>query len=1203
MHKKLVLLYCLSVFLFFFVQVNASVQLPAAEAQEKARNFIQRTAQYSLENPDAPSAMPEWIHASPGIPLLVHRYPDLKATYYLVPVVNHENKVISLVSIDADDGKWNCYVKFESRDSLFKVDKEEAAGLFLETFRVLAPFDSIFLVIMSDKNLYWYHKGEGGDSIDEYFVNVSEPTDIFRKADAETPDPMALSGSYQGDLFKLTGETPVKGAHPTNELPVTEFLGDHISEELKSDQTAFFYPSSYDISTVPHYYQLNTYLSGPASLEMIMDYWDLHIFQPDIEHVANTIPAAGTELDDLRRASHFSSSSTAIQDPALHGYNERALGYGSLDNWWSYPDETDPDYVDRYDDLKTLLSSGYPVLLLTWYDTSHSMEHYRVVKGYNDDTNVFIVHDPWYVLPYLGPDVNFNQEVLVDDLWMVSDRWGLLSSPWSALIASPATVTPGEHFSVSATIEYGGPHPYEGQDTASDPQAAISLPDGFTLETGETEAKSLTGIGSSDSSDSVSWNVIAPAYEAIGMITIEAKGSIDDSSSSYPAYSDWIGTVRQVQVQALSSDADGDGLGDTLDNCPSDHNPDQLDNDNDGTGDLCDPDDDNDGYDDVNDCAPHDSDINPAAIEICDEADNNCDGTVDDDLDIDNDGYVGCGDLDCNDAATGIHPGAVETCNGYDDDCDASIDEGCEEVCDQRKKDGAERRVTQSPQNSSRSSLVWTGSEYGIFWHDDRDGNYEIYFARLAPSGNKIGTDTRVTNAPGTSSYPSAVWTGSEYGVSWHDYRDGNYEIYFARLDASGSKLGSDMRVTNDPAISDYASLVWNGSEYGLAWQDIQSAAWEIYFAQLDSSGKKIGSETRVTNSSKNSTQASLVWTGSEYGVAWEDSRMGDYEIYFARLDSSGSKIGSDVRVTNFLWHSLFVSLVWTGSEYGLSWEDSRNFNKEIYFARLDTAGNKIGFDTRITNNSASSVYASLAWDGTEYGISWEDTRDGNSEIYFARVDASGSKVGSDVRVTFDGSGSYGTYDRYMIWTGSRYGISLHDTRDGNYEIYLSHVKCCDLSLDADSDTYNECEDCNDNDSAAHPGAAEICDGTDNDCNWEIDEGFPVPGMTAGLIFQANKQTMNWNPALDADRYDIVKGDLMSLISSTGDFTSSLNVCLEDDSFDTEAGDPDDPASGEGFYYLIRAQDVCKYGTYNTDQASQIEDRDAEIESSPNKCP
>ena len=42
---------------------------------------------------------------------------------------------------------------------------------------------------------------------------------------------------------------------------------------------------------------------------------------------------------------------------------------------------------------------------------------------------------------------------------------------------------------------------------------------------------------------------------------------------------------------------------------------------------------------------------------------------------------------------------------------------------------------------------------------------------------------------------------------------------------------------------------------------------------------------------------------------------------------------------------------------------------------------------------------------------------------------------------------------------------------------------------DADGDGYTSEEDCDDSDADVHPGASEACDGVDNDCNGEIDEG------------------------------------------------------------------------------------------------------------------
>jgi hypothetical protein len=100
------------------------------------------------------------------------------------------------------------------------------------------------------------------------------------------------------------------------------------------------------------------------------------------------------------------------------------------------------------------------------------------------------------------------------------------------------------------------------------------------------------------------------------------------------------------------------------------------------------------------DCNDGAAAINPAATELCDLVDNDCDSTIDESsaadaatwyLDIDGDNYgvsttttkactrpsgYASVSTDCNDASAAISPAATEVCDSVDNDCDSSTDEG-----------------------------------------------------------------------------------------------------------------------------------------------------------------------------------------------------------------------------------------------------------------------------------------------------------------------------------------------------------------------------------------------------------------------------------------------------------------------------------------------------------------------------------------------
>ena len=114
-----------------------------------------------------------------------------------------------------------------------------------------------------------------------------------------------------------------------------------------------------------------------------------------------------------------------------------------------------------------------------------------------------------------------------------------------------------------------------------------------------------------------------------------------------------------------------------------------LDTDGDGLGDGCDPDDDNDGALDGDDCMPLDPLAFPGAEERCNFDDDDCDGEVDEDfpelgqacVSEDPEACDPAGWWVCEEGTGAIlcqpqgWPGATEICDGKDNDCDGETDE------------------------------------------------------------------------------------------------------------------------------------------------------------------------------------------------------------------------------------------------------------------------------------------------------------------------------------------------------------------------------------------------------------------------------------------------------------------------------------------------------------------------------------------------
>ena len=192
------------------------------------------------------------------------------------------------------------------------------------------------------------------------------------------------------------------------------------------------------------------------------------------------------------------------------------------------------------------------------------------------------------------------------------------------------------------------------------------------------------------------------------------------------------------------------------DNCPMTANSDQADNEGDAKGDICDPDDDNDGVLDDGNQSGIEGDYtcfggdNKNCDDNCPMTANGAQANLDDDAlgdhcddDQDGDGFdaLAAGGPDCDDRNANVHPDVVETqsaeedcglCNTVDDDCDGSTDEGCYDTNDDGTPDclsvdddgdGVPDGVDNCPKTVNPGQENLDDDALGDLCDDDEDGD------------------------------------------------------------------------------------------------------------------------------------------------------------------------------------------------------------------------------------------------------------------------------------------------------------------------------------------------------------------------------------------------------------------------------------------------------------------------------------------------
>ncbi len=264
------------------------------------------------------------------------------------------------------------------------------------------------------------------------------------------------------------------------------------------------------------------------------------------------------------------------------------------------------------------------------------------------------------------------------------------------------------------------------------------------------------------------------------------------------------------------------------------------------------------------------------------------------------------------------------------------------------------------------------------------DGWMNVFYQKFDPDGNAISDEIHVGNVDSTASHVPAVAVdpiNNYVHIVHEDYEYQCEDIVYGKYDQNQKVLVNEVAISSDVSShAEHETLTTDTSGYIHVAFGSSTGAW---YRKIDQNGVARGQSVNIFTTPTYKIADVATTPNGDVHLVWEDGG----QIYYTRLDNNGTVQNQNVVISRngVSPGPPRVAAAHEENSAYIVWHDNRDGNSEIYYAKMETGKwGETPENYRLSRNSASSLYPRVAVDPDDnVHVVWGDTRDGNSEIYY----------------------------------------------------------------------------------------------------------------------------------------------------------------------------------------------------------------------------
>jgi hypothetical protein len=363
--------------------------------------------------------------------------------------------------------------------------------------------------------------------------------------------------------------------------------------------------------------------------------------------------------------------------------------------------------------------------------------------------------------------------------------------------------------------------------------------------------------------------------------------------------------------------------------------------------------------------------------------------------------------------------------------------------------------ICTDPSQQYAPDVAFNGTNWLVAWHDSRNGPKDIYGMRVATDGSNADPSAfAVSTSAAYQSQPALAFDGGNYLAVWHEWRSAtSYDIRGTRVTPDGTMLDPGGIVISARTSDELnPGVAFDGTNYLVVWQDERGVSSDVYGARVDLDGNVLdASGFAISATPDEQENPALAFDGTNCLVTWEDSRNGFYrDIYGARVTGTGTVLDpAGISISDASRNQGQSAVCFGGTDYLVVWQDARNVYNDVYGARVTTGGTLLdSAGIQISGASLAQEYPALAFDGTNYVVTWQDKRaSSHYDIYLSRVGPDGTVLDPSGMMVSGAAGdqvypaiAFDERDYLIVWEDGRSSTG--------YDIYGTDVDTAGGVLD-----------------------------------------------------------------------------------------------------------------------------------------------------------